>query len=634
MNRLFVLIIFFIPLNLLAQSVSRESRALFFAVNDYDGKNEELFDLDYPISDAKSIANLLKERYGFRIEVVENPTYYQIMKTLDDYRKAYLENQYDKRGQLLIFISGHGLSESGNGYFLPTDTKISDFSLGKTALNYHVLRNKIAEIDCQHILVAIDACHSISFKPDYGKERGFVPNRSATESYDQSINYYNEVKSRIFFTSDALDQPTPDKSNFARQLFNGLSNSPTSNGYLRYDKLFSDYLETVSPKPSKGTFGQLSLEEEGKGTFLFFTDLKNKYEGISEQAFWKKAEEANAIELYNEYINLFPSGDYVRTAKARIKEIECVGAWNQAKYTNTIEAYQAYIQKCPNTVSAEESALAIEELKRNETRVDKININIQTTVVKTGEFRMGGSYDNISDEHTRTVRLDEFEIGKYEITFEEFDLFCKSTGIEYPQAGENDRGKYPVVNISWFDAIKYCNWLSEQKGFEKVYNINGNVVNINYDADGFRLPTEAEWEYAASFSANKKKSLFGNGKDIADPKQLNFDGSQLAKKEYSIIGQARGKSVEVGVLNSPNSLGLHDMSGNVQEWCNDWYEEDYYNVQDKDNPKGPENGRKRVVRGGDYTKGPEDILTNKRMGLSPITRSRATGFRIARSIKL
>jgi formylglycine-generating enzyme required for sulfatase activity len=261
-------------------------------------------------------------------------------------------------------------------------------------------------------------------------------------------------------------------------------------------------------------------------------------------------------------------------------------------------------------------------------------------LITGGTFEMGdimgdNEYD---DEKLHTVTLSSFYLGAYEVTFEEFDRFCEATGKENPADREWGRGKRPVINVSWYDVVAYCNWLSRQHGFKPVYTIDGENVSADWSADGYRLPTEAEWEYAARATGGGQgggakgggKVRFGNGKDIADPKEINFDGSVDYKKPYSVVGEYREKTTPVGNF-SPNSLGLYDMSGNVYEWCWDWYDD--YPTSSQTDPIGADSGSYRVYRGGSWFDYPVYARCAVRSLVTPDYRGYGLGFRLARAAR-
>lgn len=274
---------------------------------------------------------------------------------------------------------------------------------------------------------------------------------------------------------------------------------------------------------------------------------------------------------------------------------------------------------------------------------------LDMVLVKGGAFDMGDVMgDNEYDDETvHRVTLDDFYIGRYAVTFEEYDAFCMATGREKPgDAGWGRerrsawhiakdvewmpfRGISPVTDVSWYDAVEYCNWLSEKNGLSKVYTISGEEITADWNANGYRLPTEAEWEYAAR--GGGKKVRFGNGKNIADPMEINFDGSKDYKKPYSRVGEYRQKTVPVGSLKSPNALGLHDMSGNVYEWCWDWYGS--YPSAPAVNPTGPASGSNRVIRGGSWYSNLQRVRVANRFSVTPGIRDDDLGFRLARSVK-
>jgi formylglycine-generating enzyme required for sulfatase activity len=177
------------------------------------------------------------------------------------------------------------------------------------------------------------------------------------------------------------------------------------------------------------------------------------------------------------------------------------------------------------------------------------------------------------------------------------------------------------------DAIEYCNWRSLKEDLKQVYQISTNHVTADWSKNGYRLPTEAEWEYAAREGG--KTIRFGNGKSIADPQEINFDGRKLFQKDYSIVGFFRAKTVEVGSLTCPNEMGLHDMSGNVWEWCWDWYGE--YSRKPQINPKGPDEGPFHVYRGGSWDVDASFTRVSYRPESLPAIDFFNIGFRIARS---
>jgi formylglycine-generating enzyme required for sulfatase activity len=148
----------------------------------------------------------------------------------------------------------------------------------------------------------------------------------------------------------------------------------------------------------------------------------------------------------------------------------------------------------------------------------------------------------------------------------------------------------------------------------------------------YRLPSEAEWEYAARERGRKVK--FGNGKDIADPAEMNFNASKKNKQPNSVAGAYREKTNPVN-LYKPNALGLYDMSGNVWEWCADYFAAEYYQQCQQQgtvsNPQGPETDTDRVLRGGSWHEGARGCRTTFRYYDTPALRNNNIGFRLVLS---
>ncbi len=245
---------------------------------------------------------------------------------------------------------------------------------------------------------------------------------------------------------------------------------------------------------------------------------------------------------------------------------------------------------------------------------------VEMVQVQGGTFIMGNDYSINQDESPEhKVTLSDFMIGKYEITFEQFDRFCVSTGWEKPEDAGMGRGKNPVMNVSWEAAVMYCNWLSKMEALEKCYTIQrdslATVVLCNFEATGYRLPTEAEWEYAA------KGGSQSNG--------YAFSGSNNPDEVAWYYGNSSGEPHGVG-LKKANELGIHDMSGNVREWCWDLYSKDFYKKSPENNPTGPTEGVRRVYRGGGWNFKLDFLRMTAREYMGPSKAYGNIGFRIVR----
>ena len=222
----------------------------------------------------------------------------------------------------------------------------------------------------------------------------------------------------------------------------------------------------------------------------------------------------------------------------------------------------------------------------------------EMVLIQGGTFDMGSEEGDEDEIPIQQVSLSDFYLGKYEVTFEEYDRFCEATNRDNPEDGGWGRGRRPVINVSWYDALEYCNWLSEQHGFLPAYQIdkkkqdpnNENAVDdlkwtirLIPQANGYRLPTEAQWEYAA------KGGRLSRGYTYAGSNDIDSVGWYVgnANESTQIVGQKKG-----------NEAQLFDMSGNVYEWCQDWYGD--YSAGPLKDPKGPESGGRRVFRGGSW----------------------------------
>ena len=336
----------------------------FFAVNQYKSPNFPT--LQNPIDDAKNIAEILRTIYGFDTKVVENPTYDVIENTLKEYSRNFASGRFDTEGELLIFFSGHGARQLTNGYFLPSDARPDD--LKRSAFNYKIWRDDIDAMPCKHILVAIDACYSGTFDPKFGmRGDGLFGTRSGELSDGQRlIAEHDKHKTRLFFTSGETDQPTPDKSDFAKKFKAALLTNGYDDGILTSSEMFSNHLEKAAPRPRTGEFGS----DEAGASFVFVAETTQNTEGVStltlERQEWDKAKSLGSKYAYEDFKRRFPNSDFVILANTELKRLEQFDedrAWIQAKNEDTEDSYKNFISYYPFSVYRDIALKRITELK-------------------------------------------------------------------------------------------------------------------------------------------------------------------------------------------------------------------------------------------------------------------------------
>ena len=238
---------------------------------------------------------------------------------------------------------------------------------------------------------------------------------------------------------------------------------------------------------------------------------------------------------------------------------------------------------------------------------------------------MGSRAGLKNEKPVHKVTVNSYWIGKYEVTVAEFSKFVGETGYmtdaekngyasvyiegkwvkkvgvdwrcnEEGKKRHMNTNKYPVIFVSWNDANAYCRWLSQKTGYN------------------YRLPTEVEWEYA-----DRDRGL----------NNRRWSGTNNANKvkEYAWSkANSKGKVHPIG-KRKPNDLQLYDMSGNVWEWCADWYSSNYYSVSRSVNPKGPSKGERRVLRGGSWIDEDNSCRSTFRYSSTPKSRVSNIGFR-------
>ena len=291
--------------------------------------------------------------------------------------------------------------------------------------------------------------------------------------------------------------------------------------------------------------------------------------------------------------------------------------------------------------------------------------------IPSGEFEMGDHHDSNLDAPVHTVYIDSFYMGKYEISNQQYCEYLNSAisagdikidgGIvygvgdsanDYPYCDVHsydpdsqieysdelfsvrvkngtDMSRHPVIQVSWYGAVAYCNWKSLQDGYEDCHDIS--TWECDFSKEGYRLPTEAEWEYAARGGENDPYYRYPWG-DSIDGSKANYGSSgdiyETGDEPWTTpVGYYDGNQTPTGTDMS-NGYGLYDMAGNVFDWCNDWYSSVYYEQSPYDNPQGPVSGAYRILRGNGWSGNDIYCRVAYRYRHSSATRYNGIGFRI------
>jgi formylglycine-generating enzyme required for sulfatase activity len=239
--------------------------------------------------------------------------------------------------------------------------------------------------------------------------------------------------------------------------------------------------------------------------------------------------------------------------------------------------------------------------------------------IKHGAFTMGSPLTEAErdfDEIMHQVTVSSFFIGKYEVTQDQYQKIMKKTP-------GNFKGKeLPVESISWYDAIEFCNKFSSSQGLTPAYELKGTAVMWDKNTNGYRLPTEAEWEYACRAGTS---TPFNTGINITTD-QANYDGTY--PYDNNAQGASLKKTMPVGSYPA-NEWGIHDMHGNVFEWCWDWHSDYAREVQA--DPTGPASGSYHVIRGGSWINSGQALRSASRGIYVPNDGNERIGFRLARN---
>ncbi|MDX2072556.1 MAG: SUMF1/EgtB/PvdO family nonheme iron enzyme [Haliscomenobacter sp.] len=564
--------------------------------------------LNNAVRDAEAFIELLTTRYHF------DPTHVTFIKdaeaTEKRIRRAFdrLIDVVTEQDNFIVYFSGHGRHhERRGGYWIPVEAGTSDDDWSDYISN-DTIKSYLSKIKSFHTFLIADSCFSGSLFIDKSKEK-FSGDRRDTEPSRWGLT---SGKKEI-----VSDGRPGHHSPFAAALLDVLSKADQPPGVMRICDLVLEKVAANAQQTPMGSPLQVPGHQGGQMVLYFRED---------EAQAWAAAQATNTIKAYSDFYDQFPNSKHRREALDKIEELEENEAWHKVP-KNRLAALLRFMEDNPHSPHFQEAqqlvnALREAAVKSPSAAASTVPQSIVPPLIITPKFKVpehmvlvkGGTFQMGEDKETHQVTLSDFLIAKHQLTFEEYGSFCKATGRELPMDLGWGRGKRPVINVNWFDAVDYCNWRSQQEGLHKVYQIKQQKVIANWQANGYRLPTEAEWEYAAQGGQQSKGFEYAGSNNVDEVAWYSKNSGNKTQP----VGQKQA-----------NELGLYDLSGNVCEWCWDWYG-NYRNIARKD-PHGPDTGPDRVHRGGSWFDSALSVRVAFRLNYDPGKRIINIGFRLARA---
>ncbi len=552
--------------------------------------NYEGIPLRNPVNDANDIATTLRE-LDFEVIKRTNLNKRELEETAETF-----EDMITSSDVALFYYSGHGLQVDGINYLIPLNANIdeeNDVRFEAVELNRIVTKLEKARLN----IIILDACRDNPFKGFRSTSRGLAQITSKT---DGTFIAYSTAPGSVAIDGTGRNSP------YTKNLISKMK-TPS----LKIEDVFKEVRKSVKEETNNRQipWDSSSLTDDfifARSDEIQIKKPEPKVEVETEYTYGKIKVESNtggSVYLDENYICSIVAGE--------IKTLKNIRTGSHTvKLKSDDETKTEYVTVQQNSTSSVSFYFTPPVALPDDNMI----------FVKGGTFQMGSNNGHSDEKPIHSVTVSDFYIGKYEVTHKEYIEFLNSKGVssngsyngtEYIDMDDEDcavgyrsgsfyfkGSKYadyencPVIEVTWYGAKAYCEW------------------------KGGRLPTEAEWEYAARGGNKSKGYKYSGSNTIGDVAWYN---SNSGSKTHP-VGQKKA-----------NELGIYDMSGNVWEWCNDWYDENYYKNSPKNNPQGAKSGIYSVLRGGSwyYFAGGCRVANRVRYGIDFIYFY--DGFRIART---
>jgi len=537
-----------------------------------------------PVNDARKVEATL-QKLGFEVTLKTN-----LDKRHFDTAINAFTTEIQPTDEVLFYYSGHGTQVEGENFLIPVGIEIVDeIGCKYDAVNCNGLIERLQKAALS--IIVLDACRDNPYKGVRSGNKGLAAMECKAGS--QYIIYSTE---RGKTATDGSGSISPFTEVFTAQA-------------LVSDRTIEEMMRDVVSEVKEKTEGRQIPFSYGNLEFPFY------FAGAGKPREPKPAEPAVIPQIEKTYTygsiqiesnanaEIYLDGGYLQ----KIMEGEIITVKNVVSGNHIIELKIGELSK-NQSIQVKKDKLTYVGFEFNEAVPDNM------VFVEGGTFIMGdvtGGGDS-KERPSHEVTISSFIIGKYEVTQSEWQNIMGSNPSYFKG------GSLPVETVNWFECVEFCNKLSLKEGLTPCYNGTDNNITCDWSANGYRLPTEAEWEFAAKGGRQSGKSIY-SGNDNQDYVAW-----------YS--GNSRNKTQPVG-KKQPNELGIYDMSGNVWEWCWDWYDECYYDKSPGADPRGAWSGIGRVLRGGSYYYTKFNLRNTNRYNSEPQYRYFYYGLRLLRSVE-
>ena len=495
-------------------------------------------------NDATAMARELRAA-GFAVQLHKDLNYRGMVKAVETFASGITGGD-----EVVVFYAGHGVQIKTGSYLLPTDIEaMSESEVEKTAYELNALSDKISESKPAFTLVVVDACRDNPLK-SRGRSVGNTRGLSAIEPPKGQMVVYSASRGQ-----QALDRLGAKDSNpngvFTREFIARMKKPG-----VKIEDLMREVQDSVEALAKTVNHDQRpAIYNEARGNFYFFGPTTVQVAPSApvapemnasqrEDAFWSDAKAAGNREAFQAYLDSYPKGSYVSLARANVARLDVIS-----------------IAPVSTVNTAPPQATTLNGFGPSKVFKD-CDACPEMVVIPAGTFTMGSNDGYADEQPAHNVSINSFAIGRTEVTQGQWKAVMSSNPSSFSACGDD----CPIENVSWNDVQEFIQKLTAQTG------------------KSYRLPSESEWEYAAR-AGSVGKWTFGD------------DESMLG--QYAWYTNNRGSTHAVAAK-QPNVWGLHDMHGNVWEWTQDCWNDNYRGAPTDGNAWTTGNCGQHVLRGGSF----------------------------------